>query len=219
MNLKQAEEIAGTLGFPSKMPGTSYGIPAEFCITGAKLARIPGSICHDCYALKGNYIFPSVKQSQLTRLEGISHPEWTAAMVYLLTCAHKRGRGRKGVFAKGWHRWHDSGDIQSEEHLTKIAAVAALTPRIRHWLPIKELGILKKYLAKGGVIPTNLTVRVSATMIDGDPTQQWPLTSRVHSDKAPKGVRTCPAPKQDGECGTCRACWNPKVKSVSYHHH
>jgi hypothetical protein len=35
MTLKAATEIAGTLGFPSKMPGTSYGISAKACITGA----------------------------------------------------------------------------------------------------------------------------------------------------------------------------------------
>ena len=45
----------GGLGYPSKMPGTSYGISAHDCITGAKLAKVEGSVCHGCYALKGNY--------------------------------------------------------------------------------------------------------------------------------------------------------------------
>ena len=31
--------------------------------------------------------------------------------------------------------------------------------------------------------------------------------------------RECPAYKQDGECGSCRACWSRKVKQVSYKEH
>jgi len=220
MNLKQAIAIAGPLGYPSKMPGSSLGISAKACITGAKLAQIPGSVCHGCYALKANYLYPSVQQAHAQRLAGITSPHWTAAMVTLLnhaqTLKYKRGRKALGKFAKGWHRWHDAGDLQSVEHLTKICAVAALTPHIKHWLPTRELGFVKQYVAQGGMIPTNLVIRVSATMIDGDPTQAWPTTSRVHSDKPAKGARACPAPKQDGQCGPCRACWNPKVASVSY---
>jgi DNA topoisomerase-2 len=35
------------------MPGFSYNLPATKCITGAKLVKIPGSVCSGCYALKG----------------------------------------------------------------------------------------------------------------------------------------------------------------------
>jgi hypothetical protein len=140
-------------------------------------------------------------------------------MITLLNNAHERGKGRNGEFSKGWHRWHDSGDLQSVEHLTKICAVASATPEIRHWLPTRELGIVKQYVAQGGIVPTNLVIRVSATMVDGNATTAWPTTSRVHSDKVAKGSRPCPAPKQEGKCGDCRACWNPKVASVSYHLH
>jgi len=151
---------------------------------------------------------------------------WTAAMVALLTAAHESGRGRNGPIAAGWHRWHDSGDLQSVEHLTKICAVAALTPQIRHWLPTRELAIVKAYQAAGGTVPGNLVIRVSATMVDGPATTAWPATSGVHTavphfsplcDHAP--LQTCPAPKQEGKCGDCRACWDPAVKQVSYHLH
>jgi hypothetical protein len=219
MNIKEAIAIAGPLGYPSKMPGTSYGISAKACVTGAKLAKIPGSVCFGCYALKANYLYPSVQIAHDKRIAGLSSPHWTAAMVALITAAHESGKGRNGPIASGWHRWHDSGDLQSVEHLTKICAVAALTPKIKHWLPTRELAIVKAYQAQGGTIPKNLVVRVSATMVDGDPTQAWPTTSRVHTAKPAKGARACPAPKQEGKCGDCRACWNPKVKSVSYHLH
>ena len=218
LSKRAAEAIAGTIGYPSKMPGTSYGIPAVACKLGAILARIKGSVCHDCYALAGNYQYPSVKIAQEKRLVGILNQEWTSAMVALLIKAHKIGKGRNGTFAKGWHRWHDSGDIQSVEHLAKICDVAKATPKIRHWLPTRELAMAKAYIAGGGEVPTNLVIRVSATMIDGAATAQWPTTSRVHDEKAPTGY-VCPAPKQNGKCGKCRACWNPDVPQTTYAKH
>lgn len=222
MTVKEALAIAGPLGFPSKMPGTSYGISAKACITGAKLAKVPGSVCFGCYALKANYLYPSVRDAHATRLAGITNPAWTAAMVTLLNDAqglkYKRGRKALGRFAKGYHRWHDSGDLQSVEHLTKICAVAAMTPHIKHWLPTRELGIVKAYEKQGGTVPRNLTIRVSATMVDGDASQAWPVTSGVHDEKKAQG-RKCPAPSQGGKCGDCRACWSKSVKHVSYHLH
>lgn len=46
----------------------------------------------------------------------------------------------------------------------------------------------------------------------------WKWTSGVHKDKRHKG-RECPAYKQDGQCKDCRACWDRKVKQVSYKEH
>ena len=218
MTLKAAVAIAGPLGYPSKMPGTSYGISAHACITGAKLAQVPGSTCHGCYALKANYQYPSVAMAHAQRLAGITHPSWTIAMVTQLLVAHKRGTGRNGPIKRGWHRWHDSGDLQSVDHLTKICAVAALTPRIRHWLPTRELVIVKAYVAKGGIVPSNLVIRVSATMVDGNATAAWPTTSGVHSHEPAKGF-ACPANTRGNVCGPCRACWKPEVAHTSYHLH
>ena len=96
MTLKVAKEITGSLGYPSKMPGTAYGISAHACKTGSKLAAIEGTTCHDCYALKANYEYPSVAKSHETRLAGLTNPQWVPAMVKMLTVAHKRGTGKHG---------------------------------------------------------------------------------------------------------------------------
>lgn len=215
-----AERVAGTLGFPSKMPGTSYGIPAQACRTGAKLHDVPDSVCADCYALKGNYIYPSVETAQAKRLAALEDPAWVGAMTMILTYAHARGRGRNGPISSGWHRWHDSGDIQSVEHLAKICEVARRTPQIWHWLPTREMGMVKAFVASGGIVPDNLTIRVSATMVDGPATKAWPITSLVHKNAPPAAhAHICPAPTQDNNCGECRACWNRDVAAVTYHHH
>lgn len=128
-----------------------------------------------------------------------------------------------------FHRWHDSGDLQGTWHLAKIAAVAAMTPQVRHWLPTRELGIVKAYVEGGGVVPSNLLIRVSATMVDGSATRAWLHTSGVHtkerffsplSGEVPQKLgHVCPAPQQGNNCGKCRACWNVDVPHVSYHKH
>lgn len=214
--------ITGSLGFPSKMPGTSYGIPAQACITGAKLHAVPDTVCSSCYALKGNYGFKSVRASQETRLAGITHPRWVPAMVAMLTRAH--GLDGKPALAKvkapGFHRWHDAGDLQSVDHLARICEIAAATPAIAHWLPTREVSILAAFKAQGGVVPGNLAVRVSATKVDGAATKTHPLTSTVHHKHAPSpAAHVCPAPTQGNECGACRACWSHDVAEVSYHKH
>ena len=67
-------------------------------------------------------------------------------------------------------------------------------------------------------VPKNLCLRVSAIKVDSPPPKFWKWTSGVHKDKPAVG-RECPAPKQNGECGSCRACWSRKVKQVSYKEH
>lgn len=215
-----AKAATGGLGYPSKMPGTSYGIPAAACKTGAKLHAVPDSVCHDCYALKGNYIYPSVQKAQDNRLALIDTEAWVPGMVTLLTVTHARGKGRNGPIDSGWHRWHDSGDIQSVSHLAKICEIARRTPQIRHWLPTRETAMVTAFVRDGGIVPDNLTIRISATMVDGPATKAWPTTSRVHHALCPAaGAHVCPAPTQGNACGDCRACWSRDVEQVTYHKH
>lgn len=220
MTLKAAKAIAGSIGYPSKMPGTSYGIPASACITGSILAAVEGSVCHGCYAMGGNYLYPSVVIAQERRLIGIESDLWVDSMVVMLCNAHCNGAGgtHKGVPLALYHRWHDSGDIQSRDHLAKICAVCRATPWLLHWLPTREAKIVRDFVKDGGVIPPNLCIRVSATMVDGSPPKSWAQTSTVHKNGAAVG-HTCPAPLQGNKCGDCRACWNREVPNVSYHIH
>ena len=61
MKTSEALKIVGGLSKPSKMPGWAYGLPAKECKTGSKLVKVPGSVCHGCYALKGCYVFKVVQ--------------------------------------------------------------------------------------------------------------------------------------------------------------
>jgi len=211
MNIKQLEKKIGTLSNPSKMPSYAWGISAKKCVTGSKLAKIKGTICNKCYALKGHYVFKPVKIAHKIRLNAIKLPEWVDYMAELLTQKYKR-LDKSRLF----HRWFDSGDIQSHEHLMKIFKVCELTPHIKYWLATREYKIISKI--KYEDIPKNLCLRVSAIKVDSPPPKFWKWTSTVHKNKKPIG-RECPAYKQDGECGSCRTCWSRSVKQVSYKEH
>lgn len=201
--LNMAQAIAGTLGKPSKMPGRSYGISAKLCKVGAKLAKIAGSVCHGCYALKSNYSYPSVQQAHATRAAGLSSVSWRAAMIKLISHADDP-----------WFRWHDAGDLQNLQHLFDIVAIAEALPSVNFWLPTREAGLIKRYLAAFGDFPPNLCVRVSAAMIDGRPPSGFGNTSTVLTAGA-----TCPAPHQGNKCLDCRQCWSRDVVNVSYRVH
>jgi len=195
---KEAKEITGGLSAPSKMPGPAYNLPAQACITGAKLQAVPGSICKGCYALKGRYNFRNVRLALARRLKSLDHPQWVYAMIVLI----------KG---EPHFRWHDSGDLQSVDHLKKIFAVCEATPETSHWLPTREARFLP---LNTDSIPKNLTIRMSSHMIDQKPVKFWPWTSTVST-----GDFTCPASKQGNECKSCRNCWDRKVDNVSYPKH
>ena len=161
MKTSEAWTIVGGLSKPSKMPGWSIGLPAKECKTGGKLQAVPGSVCYDCYAMKGCYVFKVVQDAQYRRLAAIYTAQWVEAMATLIQSK------KADVF-----RWHDSGDVQDLEHLNKIYEVCRLTPSKRHWMPTREAWI-KDHLNRA---PSNLVIRFSAPMVDQAAPASWPNT-------------------------------------------
>ena len=84
MKTDEAWKLVGGLSKPSKMPGWSIGLPAKECKTGGKLQKVKGSVCYDCYALKGCYVFKVVQDAQYRRLHAIKDPQWVKAMTHLI---------------------------------------------------------------------------------------------------------------------------------------
>ena len=199
---KEASKITGGLSAPGKMPEGSYNLPATACQTGAKLREIPGTPCYGCYAFKGRYNFPNVKDALARRLDSLTHPDWVEAMATLV-------KGKKHF------RWHDSGDLQGPEHLKKIFEVCKLTPETSHWLPTQERKLLQ--FLDPAIIPTNLIIRLSNAKNDTVPGNAWTHWSTVVSK--PRAGHICPAPEQGNNCGSCRACWSKDVKEVQYRLH
>jgi hypothetical protein len=214
MTIASAQREAGAVSIRnSKMPGSSFAVSATKCNVGAKLAKIEGSTCHKCYALKLEKLRPSVAQGwganylKATGMIERAPKQWATAMAFQVTkAAEKTG--------EAYHRWFDGGDVASLEMLLAIAMVCELTPHIKHWLPTREAAIVKAFLRQRD-LPANLTIRVSSTMIDDKPIAGHANTSTVHKAVAHVG-HACPARHQGNMCGSCRACWSREVKNVSY---
>ena len=235
MSVVAAKRIAlgyqmGSLGQPGKLPGFAWGISAKECARGSELAKVPGSVCEGCYARKNFYAtWKPVQIAHRRRLEGITHPLWTDAMVTLIL--------RYTEPSEPYFRWLDSGDIQSVEHLSKIVDVCRRTPWVSHWLPTHEHQMVVDFLeGHPRKLPENLCLRLSADMVDQAPNLPAELdqlpTSTVHSGHGNHRVVQVSDQRKDsieckaytvasrkgaaGTCRSCRACWDPRVRNISY---
>lgn len=212
------EKAVGTLSRTSKMPCPSYGLPAGTgCPVGGKLAKVVGSVCSKCYAMKGRYVFPNVRGPQENRLRTVYDTSWTDNMVRLL-----------GHIKTPYFRWHDSGDLQGAWHLAKIVEIAQRLPETQFWLPTHEAGMVFKELEAGRSLPPdNLTIRLSAPMLNKMPhkdiLERADALGLVHAvvfKEAPANTFACPATfMEDPRCGLCRSCWDKSVKYACYKQH
>lgn len=207
--LPAIERAVGGLTRTTKMPGLSYSLSARDCNVGRELRQVEGSVCERCYAMKGNYQRPCVVSAHARRKQALkSIRQWTENMVELLT--RKRGANRQ------FFRWHDSGDLQSFRHLLAIVEIAERVPDVTFWLPTHEPALIRRFLREKGPFPKNLVVRISAPLVHQTITAlEGVLTSTVDSGQG----FLCPAYDQGGQCGSCRACWNPNVPNVDYRSH
>ena len=208
-SIKEAELAVGNLSRPSKMPSYAWSISARRCNTGSKLAKVKGSVCYNCYALKGRYMF-NITQDALERRYSAwanDREKWVDAMIYIM-------HNKQHIVNTGHFRFFDSGDIQGADMLDDINTVAWASPTIRFWLPTKEYKLVRDYDKE---IAPNLVIRVSAPTVDKEFSGYTHISTVYNKDNidTAKGV-VCPASKQDNQCGSCRACWSDKVSEVSY---
>mgnify|MGYP003147325840 CR=1 FL=1 len=216
MIAKTAENIIGGkscgLTNASKMPSKSFSLPARLtCPIGDKLADCAGTVCHGCYARKGRYAMENVINAQARRLAILERAlvsadhraDWISAMIFLIK---RQGR---------YFRWHDSGDIFSQQYLDLILDVVTLTPKVRHWIPTKEIGLISKNRERIESLP-NLIVRVSDFLVgtSGKKCRSFHGSS-VNADA---GVK-CRASEREGNCGGCRKCWNREIQNIDYKKH
>ena len=190
----------------SKMPCKSISLNALLCNTGSVLAKISGTPCHECYALRGFYKMPSVKKAMDKRLTFMTSKHFVDRMVYLLA-------------NEDYFRWFDSGDIQSEKMGHDIIDIVELTPWCNHWLPSKEYKMWKNILSTR-ILPFNVCLRISTPLDNTKPINGFDntTTTYINKDKNPAYVGfKCLAHKNKiYECGNCRACWDNEVSNVAY---
>ena len=206
LNKEEKSYYKKMLSNTSKLGVKSISLDAKKCKTGSKLAKKSGTVCNGCYALKGCYVFPVVKDAMARRLEFFNSPNFIPIMVWLLSSLRKK-----------FFRWFDSGDVQDVFMALNILEVCRLTPNIKHWIPSKEYKIWRQAL-KIQKLPDNVVLRMSSPNIDQEPLKEFQNTSTVHENKKAFGLE-CIAYKQDGKCLDCKACYNPKIKNISYPKH
>ena len=200
------------LSNPSKMPCHSMSIPAQACKVGAILNKVYGTVCFNCYALKGMYVLPTVKalREHNLRLIEANLAQWEHNSIILIDKSSSKG---------GHFRWFDSGDLQSFKHLMAIIHIADALPQIKFWLPTKEKALLNELSRQKIDIPDNLIIRLSMTHVNVPASNENFLTSTVYThDRKPLG-QACIAPSQNGKCLDCRACWNKEISTISYLEH
>jgi len=148
----------------------------------------------------------------------IGREQWVAAMV-------------DGIRKSGcaYFRVHDSGDLFSVAYAECWHAVCLALPGIRFWIPTRSwqqpksalpvfdplLNMLRKLAALSNVTvrPSALDFGDSAPVIEG--LHAGSTAAMADSARASQ----CPAPKQGGQCGDCRTCWDAKGTAVSYSKH
>lgn len=225
MIFQEALDTIGGLSRTSKMPWYSWSLPAQECQTGGRLKKVKGSVCEKCYAFRGHYGFPMVREAQYRRLHALQHPSFVDAFIQVLSAlqaVERRSYLYRGVLVQeNRFRWHDAGDLQSLDHLIMVNEIANQTPQVRHWVPTKEYTIVGAFLGKYKRFAPNLTVRVSHPM----------MGETYHNGASPFGlpfstVGVANAPMKcyarsnvKVNCMDCDHCWSKSIQSVDYERH
>ena len=182
----EAIKRLGDLSNPSKMPTLSWSIPATYCKVGTLLQRVAASTCSLCYALGGRYVMPGVVAAMERRYASLTlalsssegRAAWVADWVSVFEWrAQQTARAieRKGRAPRDdgrYWRWHDSGDIQGENHFAALVDIAKACPGVAFWLPTREYVFVLRYLERWGAdsLPGNLCVRLSTPSRNQEPT-------------------------------------------------
>lgn len=226
ITLKQARAIAGAVSSRnSKMPGSSFATSTLHCKTGGTLKHVEGSTCSKCYAERLENMRPSVKQGWLNNYLAAANLIEQRPALWAKSIAMQITRAAQNS-GEPFHRWFDSGDLDSVEMLAAICHACELTPHVKHWLPTREATMVAQFIARGGKIPDNLIIRISSTMIGDAPRTKLAdmlgpgvATSTVTPRRGVAIGHACPARHQGIACGDCRACWDRSVPNVSYPQH
>ena len=214
------------------MPCHSYNTSTTGCRVGSTLVNVPGSVCFGCYARKNNYVrYPAGELARLKRLNAIQFNlgGWEKAITELIQRKEQ----------SGYFRWHDAGDLDCLAHLEAINRIALALPKIKFWLPTRELSTVSQFVMKHGKFANNLVVRLSALKVKGiapaavakrldvnTSTVGW--KNSKHVCPAQEHLKNCPTLKTGlrvdcncdaNTCRDCRACWQSSVANVDYPFH
>lgn len=168
-----------------------------------------------CYAKKGNWIFPNVKQSLADNLEYFKKdPQYYFKEIINFL-------NNNDVSYK-FFRWHSSGDIVNNDYFKGMLKVAEACPQTKFLCFTKKFHIINLYLEAGGKIPENLKIVFSAwdNTFKVDNPYNLPVTYvRFKKDERNAAIPEYAIPCV-GKCAECKACWSLKNgQSVVFNQH
>ena len=168
-----------------------------------------------CYARKGNFTFPNVKESIDNNLKEFlaDSKSYFNQIIDFLT---------NGDIIYKFFRWHSSGDIANAEYLKGMVEVAKKCKHTKFLAFTKKFEIVNEYLASGEKLPKNLSIVFSAwdKTFKVDNPFNLPMTyvffkKEENNADIPEFSFPCA-----GNCSECKACWNlKKGQSVFFHQH
>jgi hypothetical protein len=159
-----------------------------------------------CYAMKAYRMYPNVKTC------------WNDNLQLAKTNKNEYFKGIFEYLRKNnvnYFRWHTSGDILDSNYFTNMVNLALLFDT-KFLVFTKNYDIVNKYLDKGGIIPKNFTVVLSA----------WPEYELKNPHKLPvawmqDGTEdriSSNAFECQGSCKNCKTCFGTK-KDIVFHKH
>ena len=167
-----------------------------------------------CYAKKGNWIFPTTKESLSNNFKAFNEePEnFFNGIINALN--------NSDMLYK-FFRWHSSGDIVNYEYLKGIVRVAEACPQTKFLCFTKKFNLVNMYL-EFHTLPENLKIVFSAwdnTFLVNNP-HNLPVTYVRFKDSS----RNADIPEYAipcvGKCYECKACWSlEKGQSVVFNQH
>lgn len=191
---------------PSKMPCYTWSLRAIKTCPGSKQSN--GELvdaCKGCYATDGNYLrFKNVNKAREFNEQDWKREEWVTEMVDFLD-------------TQRYFRWFDSGDIAYLKLAEKIYEVCKSTPWCHHWIPTRQYKFKKfeKILDKLQALP-NVSVRYSSDSVLGDYQKGFHGSVIIPNDQFKTEAVICRAYENNGECGSCRVCWDKSIPTVAY---
>ena len=202
---------------------------------GKACPRACGDICENCYAEKGMYMFACVRRALEARFAWVRSSLKTATgrTEFIETMVHAIQDATKW---EPYFRIHDSGDFFNVAYVESWIEICRPLPTKKCWVPFRGwqqptghgafriLGAEDKLLSAVRQLASlpNVVVRPSALNF-GDPAPVIPGlaagSSAAEDTHSIPGAYPCPAHLQNGECGSCRHCWDSPEIPVTYHKH
>ena len=169
------------------------------------------TICKSCYAKKGMFCFPAVKNAVNKRLEWWNKSQDKNIIETMTNEIRKSGTK--------YFRAYVSGDFQGSRDIRIWRKIAENLPEVKFWFPtkahrVRASGITQALQALNRL--ENVSVRPSSGNFDTPAPDVKGLaagTTAHKKDNPPNGEFNC-----IGDCSKCRVCWDKETK-VSYHYH